>query len=201
MSQWTLCVDIDNVVAATDSAIRQFIRERTEGKVDLEYGEIREFDYCACPARTGACLTKAEWHDVHNAFSEPANILKLRPFPGVQDQLRKLMERFRLHFATARLPKARQATIEWLEREGFPDHSLHFLRRGEKHLFLTNFSAMVEDDYDQARSFAEAGTPSFLLRHPWNESKPVVANLRWAGDWTELAEKLLATFPTAPAAG
>ena|SRR5208282_97843 len=196
MSQLTLCVDIDNVVAATDSVIRHLIRERTEGRVELEYSEIREFDYCLCPARTGGALTKAEWHDVHIAFSEPSNILKLSPFPGAQGQLRKLMERFRLHFATARLPKARQATIEWLEREGFPDHSLHFLRFGEKHLFLTNFSAVVEDDYDQARSFAEAGTPSFLLRHPWNAAKPVVANLQWAGDWSELSEKLLTTFPT-----
>jgi hypothetical protein len=89
MSQWTLCVDIENVVAATDSAIRQIIRGRTEGKVDLEYDEIREFDYCARPTRTGACLTKVEWHDVHNAFSEPANVLKLKPFPRLAGSIAK----------------------------------------------------------------------------------------------------------------
>ena len=45
MSREGLCVDIDNVVAATDEVMRCVIREYTRGRVDLSYEDVVEFDY------------------------------------------------------------------------------------------------------------------------------------------------------------
>ena len=53
------------------------------------------------------------------------------------------------------------------------------------------FHAAVEDHYEQAVAFAEAGTPCYLIEHPWNKGKPSKENVRWVKGWEELAEDLL----------
>jgi hypothetical protein len=96
-----------------------------------------------------------------------------------------------IHLATARLPKARRTTVEWLEHIGLSDLELHFLKHGSKHSNLRRFNAAVEDDYQQARLFALDGqTASYLLRHPWNEKKQAVEGLTWASNWDELGKLL-----------
>jgi 5'(3')-deoxyribonucleotidase len=185
-----LCVDIDNVIAQTDEVMRRVIREFTKGRVNYNYDHILEFDYHKCVDSAGESSAKGEWKGIHELFSEPDNILSIAAMPGALENLKRLSDSFDVHLATTRLPKARRATIEWLETNGFPPFDLHFLRHGEKHVSLAPFFAAVEDHYEQAVTFVEAGSPCFLIEHPWNRTKARLDGIQWVKDWDQLADRL-----------
>lgn len=187
-----ICFDIDNVVAQTDKVMRKIIREFTGGRVALDYENAMEFDYFQCKDSNSNSITKDEWFKIHEIFSEPENLLEIEPFPNVQKYLLKLAEKFEIHLVTSRLPKARRTTIEWLDVHSFPPHNLHFLDHNEKHKCLVGFIGVVEDNYEQAKAFAEVGIKSYLIKHPWNASKPPFPNLCWVDGWPELVERLMA---------
>jgi 5'(3')-deoxyribonucleotidase len=187
----SLCIDIDNVLAKTDEVMRRIICAFTNGRVNLNYEDILQFDYWKCKDGNGCSITKDEWNCIHDLFSEPRFLSQIQPEPGVQDALKLLAAKFDLHLATSRLPKARRTTIEWLDNHGFPSHDLHFLKHGEKHVSLGVFAGAIEDHYEQAVNFAASGTPSFLLQHPWNRGKPQVDKVYWANNWSELTSQLL----------
>lgn len=188
-----ICVDIDNVVALTDEAIRALICEYTDGEVKLKYNDITTFNYYECSDK----LSKDDWDVVHSLFSERDRIVAIRPYPRVQTWLKRLSTRYAIHFATSRQKKARAATIEWLDRNCFEfEYDLHFDRHSEKHVSLGEFRAAVEDDLEQAIAFAKTGvTYSFLLSHPWNKVKKSHARLQRVADWEKLVKKLLALEP------
>jgi 5'(3')-deoxyribonucleotidase len=187
----SLCIDIDNVLARTDEVMRRVICDFTNGRVNFKYEQIIQFDYWKCKDGTGCTVTKNEWNSIHELFSEPRYLWMVQPEPGVQDCLKLLAAKFDIHLATSRLPKARRQTIEWLDNHGFPPHDLHFLKHGEKHVSLGKFAAAVEDHYEQAVEFANCGTPSFLLQHPWNRGKPQADKLKWVNDWSDLTKQLV----------
>lgn len=185
------CIDIDNTIAQTDKVMRRVIAEVTADRVQLEYDDVVTFNYYECRDSRGNRITKDEWKVVHDRYSDPDHLLTVEPMPGAVEGLRKLAEIGTVHLATSRLPKARKATIEWLEQHQFPAHDLHFLRHGEKHAALKRFTAAVEDDYDQAAAFAYLGeTPCYLIRHPWNRSRYALRGVQWVTSWDEVIEKL-----------
>jgi uncharacterized HAD superfamily protein len=186
-----LCIDIDNVLAETDIVMRRVIRAFTKGDVDLEYTDVREFDYDKCRDCDGHSITREQWHNVHDRFSKPSTLLSIQPVPGVQRHLARLSSKFELHLATSRLRSARAATIKWLDVHGFPEHDLHFLKHGQKHAVLGRFAAAIEDHYEQAAALAACGTPAFLLEHPWNKGKPKAENVAWVKSWPQLIRILL----------
>jgi 5'(3')-deoxyribonucleotidase len=159
MAKERLCIDIDNVIAQTDQVMRRVIRDYTRGSVDLTYDEVVEFDHYKCRDARGFAITRDQWREIHELFSEPENIMQIAPFPGAQEQLNKLREQFDIHYATSRRPRAWRATIDWLERHEFPLRCLHFLTHGEKHVALSGFLAAVEDHYEQAVAFASTRPP------------------------------------------
>jgi uncharacterized HAD superfamily protein len=190
------CIDIDNTIAKTDEVMRRVISDFTYGRVQLEYEDIVTFNYHECPDRQTNQITKEEWRQVHDLFSESKYLTNIEPMPGAIEGLRRLVERGTVHLATSRLRKARKATVEWLDHHGFPDHDLHFLRHGEKHAALKQFTAAVEDHYEQAVAFATIGaTPCFLIRHPWNRTRDPIEGVYWVENWDELSERLLALTP------
>jgi hypothetical protein len=192
LSNVNFCIDIDNVIASTDEIMRQVIKKFTGARVCLAYEHIKEFNYYECQDDEGNKITREEWRKIHDLFSEPRNLWLIQPVSGAIEGLQMLAERGTIHLVTSRLPKARRTTIEWLENHGFPPHDLHFLKHGEKHSSLRPFTAAVEDDYEQAAAFVTRGnTPCFLLKHPWNESKPFIDGLQWVDTWPELTERLL----------
>jgi uncharacterized HAD superfamily protein len=192
------CVDIDNTVARTDEVMRRVIMDFTRGRVRLDYEDIVTFNYHECADRQGNQITREEWKQVHDLFSEPKYLMSIEPMLGAVEGLRRLAERGTVHLATSRLRKARKTTAEWLDAHQFPDHDLHFLKHGEKHVSLRPFAVAVEDHYEQAEAFATIGeTPCFLIRHPWNRTRPVLENLEWVENWDELTERLLALSPWA----
>lgn len=186
-----VCVDIDNVIARTDEVMRRIIRDHTKGRVNFRYQDIVTFDYRACKDAKGESISDAEWQAIHECFSESEHLLELKPFEGIQAHLEDLAGRYNIHLATSRLRKARRATIDWLDKNGFPAHDLHFLGQGEKHSSVGQFHCAVEDHYEQAKRFAETGTTCYLIRHPWNDKEPKIENVKWVSGWPELVEKLL----------
>ncbi len=182
-----LCVDIDNCVTATDAVMRDTIRRVTDGRVNLRYEDIREFDYHGplCCDREGNRIDSDTWKRVHDEFSKPEVVLELEPIPGAIEGLRSLQGAFDIHYVTTRLPKARAATIEWLDRHGLndgPPPSIHFVGHRQKHTVVSQLSASIEDDPEQARLFAESGVRSIVLAHPWNQdvAKPAIRVESWA---------------------
>jgi len=141
MSKPRICVDIDNVLAQTDRVMRRVIWLYTHGRVNYEPEHIVEFNYHECDDSARNRITEPEWKGIHRLFAERGNILSIEPMPGAVEQLQRLSDRFDVHIATTRLPKARRPTIEWLERHGFPPFDLHFLKHGEKHAWFTPFFA------------------------------------------------------------
>jgi uncharacterized HAD superfamily protein len=189
-----LCIDIDNVLAQTDALIRKIIKDATKSRVCLAYKDITDFEYEKCTDSKGNKITKEEWHRVHDIFSEETNIMSLQPFPNIQFHLGNLINSgYELHLATSRKDKARIPTIKWLEKYKFPNHSLHFVNHREKHLILGKFSAVVEDDLQQARDFAQTGTPAYLIAHPWNVTDNIKGIFR-ARDWKEISEQLQSKY-------
>jgi len=187
------CIDIDNVITRTDETMRRVILAFSQGKVNLQYEDIKTFNYYECRDCNGNAICEEEWKKVHDQFSEPDVIMGLEPLPGAIDGLRQLAEKGTVHLATSRRRKARKSTVEWLDKHHFPNHDLHFLSYGEKHAALKRFTAAVEDDYNQAVAFATVGeTPCFLVRHPWNENRKAVEGVGWVKDWADLTPRLLA---------
>lgn len=185
-----LALDLDNVLADTDTVMRAVIREYTNGRVNFEYAHIGRFNYHECADAAGERITRDDWKKVHDLFSEPHRLNEVNPYPGIKQYLARLAEVFELHIATARLPQAREHTARWLREHGFPPHRLHFLGHGEKHTSLGRYFAAVEDDRDQAEAFARAGIHSFVLAHPWNES-PANALVHRYEKWDALTVALL----------
>lgn len=171
--------------------MRQVIHAYTDGRVDLHYEDVREFEYEDCVDANGEGITKEQWKEIHNLFSTPRYLWSIEPCQGVQKHLTQLLEKFGIHFATSRLHLGRKITVEWLEYYQFPKHDLHFVQHGEKHSTLGRFQAAVEDHHAQAISFAESGTPCYLIRHPWNKDKPPADTVEWVNDWEDLCGKLL----------
>ena len=125
------CIDIDNTIAQTDKVMRELIAEVTEQRVQLNHEDIVTFNYYECRDGRGNRISKEEWNEVHDRFSESENVMRIEPITDAVEGLRQIAEHGHVHLATSRLRKARAATVQWLDHHGFPDHDLHFLRHGE----------------------------------------------------------------------
>ena len=196
-SQPPICIDIDNVIAQTDEVMRRVINEYTGGRVQLAYEDVKEFNYYECKDFKGNGISKEDWKAVHDLFSQPRYLLEIQPIPGAIEGLHQLARKATLHIATSRLRKARRTTLEWLDNYGFPEHDLHFVKHNEKHASLGSFIAAVEDHYKQAVEFAKRNITCFLIKHPWNASKPQLDGIQWVDSWPELTNRLLAMIPAA----
>ena len=185
-----LCIDIDNVIAATDVVMREVISSLTAGRVVLRRADVKHFDYWRCADSRGQAIDRTEWTEIHALFSTPRYLWQVEPIEGAREGLQELSQAYDLHLVTSRLPEARRTTIEWLEYYRFPNHGLHFVTYGEKHVIFEGFQAAVEDDYSQAIEFARSGVECCLLAHPWNENKPESDGIRRAKSWGEIVTYL-----------
>ncbi|MBN2313006.1 MAG: HAD hydrolase-like protein [Sedimentisphaerales bacterium] len=190
MISYRICLDLDNVLADTDKLMRSIIYEFTEGDVDLRYQDITTFNYWECNDKKGNFISKEQWSEIHDVFSRSENILTVEPYPEIQEYLNQIAGKFALHIVTTRLRAARKPTVEWLECHNFPEHSLHFVEHGKKHIALGEFKVSVEDHREQAEQFAAIGTTSYILAHPLNETTSNSATIRLQ-DWRMLCEHIV----------
>lgn len=186
-----LFFDIDNVIADTDPVIRRIIREHTNGRIDLSQEDVVEFNYCICPTKTGQLLSKSEWDEVLSIFSTPEVLNSIEIFPGVQDCLDRLSNRYEIQFATSRSPKTKEPTIAWMQENRLNGYKVHFLDHGKKHEALKAADVIVEDYYEQAAAFAQNGTKCFVFEYPWNVDKRSLPRMEWIKNWAQLMLRLL----------
>lgn len=193
-----LVVDIDNVVAQTDEVMRDVIKSRSREGVDLRYEDVKHFNYWECADSKGRQITKDEWNStIHPAFSEQANILRIEPYSNIEGFLHTLIEAdYAVHLVTSRLKQARIPTILWLEEHQLPHSALHFVEHGTKHVVFRTCVAVIEDDLDQARKFAERETRTYLLAYPWNDCNAINGILR-VRNWDEIVDDLVRRVPRA----
>jgi len=186
-----LYVDVDNVLAKTDATIRSVIGEHTNGRVNLRYEDIVRFHYPKCVDADGQSITEDEWHHVHEAFSAPDVVSELECIDGCRQALHQVCQTFEIHAVTSRKKSAWGATADWLEAQRIPVHALHFVGHRQKQFVAGGPDTAVDDDYDQAVLYANAGTRCYLIEHPWNRDRPSVGNVEWVSGWDELVEILL----------
>jgi hypothetical protein len=186
-----LVVDIDNVVAYTDKVMRDVIRNHSRETVELRYEDVKHFNYWECADSEGRHITRDEWNStIHPAFSEQANILRIEPYREVRCFLCRLINAgYRIHLATSRLKQARVPTLLWLDEYRIPHDALHFVKHGTKHIVFRTCVAIIEDDLDQARKFAEQGIQSYVLAHPWNDCA-ATENVTRVQNWHEIVDDL-----------
>ncbi len=184
-----ICIDIDNVIAATDVVMRQVIRDCSKDNVDLQYEDVVCFDYWLCRDARGRRFQQSEWGDIHRTFTDKP-LGEIRPVNGVRLYLQELKAKYKLHLATSRLPAGKQRTTRWLHDHQIPYDALHFVRHGEKHLIDEHFMAAIDDDREQGYAFHACGISVFLSAHPWNRVGKYSPLIRCA-TWNEITARLL----------
>jgi 5'(3')-deoxyribonucleotidase len=190
-----VCVDIDNVIAMTDNVMRKVIQEITHGRVNLTYEQVIDFKYQRCIDSSGQKISDQEWMLIHDRFSDADHLSSVQIREGAIESLQRIAERYSIHIVTSRLPKARVATVQWLEKYFIGmAYGLHFVSHGEKHIVIGDLCASVEDDFKQAADFATREVKSFLIDHPWNRSGAMAKNLIRCRGWTDVAHHLLETY-------
>ena len=185
----TLCIDIDNVVAATDAVMREVIRQYSREEADLKYEDVVCFDYWLCRDAKGRRLDRSEWDEVHRAFTQE-HLPRIRPVTGARTGLERLASKYEIHLVTSRLAEGKAETVKWLTDQDIPHDALHFSRHGEKQLINKKFVAAIDDDREQGYAFSAQGVRAFLMAHPWNRVGEYSSLIR-CNTWAELVEQLL----------
>jgi uncharacterized HAD superfamily protein len=184
----TLCIDIDNVLCATDKVLRQLIASQTNGRVLLDYEDVKRFNYWENLSSTGQSLTREEWVQVHERFAL-TQLPALEVLDGAVEALTALSRKFCLEVVTSRSRVGEAETQAWLSSNGFPRCPLRFVEHRQKHTAGGPYFAVIEDDLDQAILFARSGVEACLIAHPWNVSPP--PGIRRFGGWSEVSTYLL----------
>ncbi len=193
-----VCVDIDNVLAETDSIMREIIRVATVSTenpsgIKYEYEDIVEFEYCLCQNSAGLRVSKEVWNAVHQIFQDPNSgyVDLIRPTSGSLEGLRALADGWDIWIVTGRHDRALKKATEWVERH-FPGFSANvhssFGRQGKWE--VAEFDAAIDDHLETAVGFAENGVRSFVYGHKWNRRASTDSRLTVVTDWPQLVEEL-----------
>jgi uncharacterized HAD superfamily protein len=173
-------VDLDNVLADTDTVIRQLIAERYG--IVLQRRDIVEFDYWLCG------ITREQTDEVLRLFHE-GECAKALPTEQSASALQVLRTRYEIWILTARPQLAQQATEHWLQQHGLEfDRLIH---DGKKLAHSEELAVAIEDHRETAYGFARAGVRTFLFDYPWNQptdSEP--SNLLRINGWHEIVDLL-----------
>ena len=175
----TLGVDIDNVIAQTDPAIRKTLRDVFG--VCLEQEQVICYDYQRCG------ITEEQERRILEIFRD-ATCSELALIPGAVEALKLLGQQYRVILVTSRNPVIMEKTRNWLMLNGIPHDSLVF--EAEKHRTGQAFDFFIEDNGEAALSLAETGIRTFLFDYPWNRSIREHPNIVRVSGWHEVIAEL-----------
>ena len=175
-----LGVDIDNVIAVTDPAIRKSIGDLYGIWLDQE--QISQYEYSKCG------LTEEQERRVLETFRD-VTCGELDVVPGAIEALTALSQRYRIILVTSRHPELVEKTKEWLKLKSIPHDQLIFEK--DKHQTEHNFEFFIEDNADSAISLAETGIRTFLFDYPWNRSILDHPRITRVSGWGDVLEYLM----------
>ena len=175
-----LGVDIDNVIALTDPAIRGLFRE--VWGIRLEQEQIVHYQYHRCG------VTREQEQAALDIFRD-ATCMELEVVPGAVESLRLLHSRYRLVLVTSRHPSIREKTQAWLRAHDVPHDQLVFDEA--KHRTGHDFDSFIEDNGDFGLSLAEAGIRTFLFDYPWNRWVGAHPGITRVSGWSDVLAELM----------
>lgn len=166
----TIAIDLDNVIAKTDTKIREIIKSLSG--ISLVQDDIQRWDYSevlmckgldAQQAEEIMGLTMGQFHE-HDCF-------EVEPLTRAVDII------FEIHHAglevmivtgRKKTRKCEELTKRWLREQLIPDSWL--LMEENKSSICTQWSFLIEDAPHHAQDVANAGIPVLLFDYPWNRS-------------------------------
>ena len=175
-----LGVDIDNVVAITDPAIRKSIWDLYSIWLDQE--QIVHYDYSRCG------ITREQEQRVLEYFRE-VTCSELDVLPGAVEALELLRISYRVVLVTSRNPLIIGKTRDWLRTNDIPHNSLVF--DNAKHQSGHAFDFFVEDHGETALSLAEKGIQTFLFDYPWNHYIGYHPKIKRVSGWQDVLAELI----------
>jgi uncharacterized HAD superfamily protein len=175
-----LGVDIDNVIADTDRAIRKTIRDVFG--VSLRQEEVVCYEYHRCG------ITKEQEQKILEIFRD-TTCSELFVVPGAVEALKRLQQQYEVVLVTSRNPVIVEKTRDWLRWNEIPHDHLIFEK--EKHQTGRTFEYFIEDNAESALSLAEAGVRTFVFDYPWNRAMIEHPNITRVRGWHEVLAELI----------
>ncbi len=145
MPQTLLAVDICNTLADVNTELKKVFGANPNPSIYFIPGVTKEF------IRNNTWIFK-----------------KATPYKGAAYILNLLSRKFEIVYITARPIEARYITLEWLERNGFPQREVIFTNRKPEVAKALRVTAAIEDAPHEIDGYMEAGIPVFVKRQPYN---------------------------------
>jgi uncharacterized HAD superfamily protein len=176
-----IAIDIDSTLHHYWDLFRSIVRERYD--VDLAYEDQTDWG-----------ITKLPEEQVRAAVSEThsdANIASAEPYPHAAETVRAWAEQGHwIHITSHRAESCAPATVRWLEQAGIPFDDLHCSWDKITRCVELGIDVLVDDSPVNLERAREAGILGATIRHPWNQELEGTDGYVFAGDWTELRERL-----------
>lgn len=182
-------IDIDGVIADTDTAFRKRMREVF--KRDFPQDMMREFNYEDCFK-----FTEEEKKIFYSLFSDRHLWEGIEVICGARETLAKLKQRHSLIIITGRPVEVSDVTFAWLWDKRIPFDKLYFMEGKEKYEIAQlnghKFSHFLEDHPDHALRMAQSGVKVLLMDYPWNQKIENHPGIERVKNWDEINKILKA---------
>lgn len=180
-------VDIDGIIAETDSAFRKRMSEVF--KRDFPRNKVTEFNYEKC-----FNLEFNETTKFYSLFLDEKLWLNINLIRGARPALTKLKRSHSIILITGRPIEIKNTTEKWLNRKKIPFDKLHFMQGQQKNevarLNGYKFSLFIEDHPDYALQMAEDGVKVILMDYPWNQKLTEHPGITRTKNWKEINQVL-----------
>jgi 5'(3')-deoxyribonucleotidase len=170
-----LCVDVDDVICNLQETVIGLFNKRFGSNYSVN--DFTDYDVMnVLPTQDGVVL--------RDMYGEPGLYDKVKPLPGAQDALQKLINMgHQIYLVTAAVPKTYGEKIEFIKRY-FP-----FIDDGHiicmKHKWLFKCDIMIEDNLQTL--LTKPYYHRVLLNRPWNQSnKDYVYDIHRCYNWDDI---------------
>lgn len=167
--------DVDDVVCNLQEVVVNLFNERHGSSYKVN--DFTEYDVMnILPTQDGIAIT--------DMYGEPGLYSKVRPMPGAQESLQKLINMgHKVYLVTAAIPKTYGEKVEFIKRY-FP-----FINEENivcmKHKWMFNADVMIEDNLQTL--LAKPHYHRVLLDRPWNQcNKDYVYDIKRCYNWDDI---------------
>lgn len=170
-----LCVDVDDVICNLQETVIGLFNKRFGTHYTIN--DFNDYDVMnILPAQNGVAM--------RDMYGEAGLYDKVRPLPGAQDALQKLINMgHQVYFVTAAVPKTYGEKVEFIKRYfSFIDES-HIICMRHKWLFKCD--VMIEDNLQTL--LTKPYYHRVLFDRPWNQSnKDYVYDIHRCHNWDDI---------------
>lgn len=171
-----ICCDVDQVLNNLTEATLEVFNERYGTSYTLK--DMTAFNL-------ENYLEPEEAANMRAIFNSPEIWNRVKPLPGAQNGLKKLMSRHDVYLVTNNCPDTYGQKVAWIKRY-FPFVETNkIVCMADK--WMMKCHLMIEDCYETL--IAKPYYDRLLLDYPWNQStKDFVYDIHRCSDWTEILD-------------